>query len=254
MSLNPGKRKLICVTEFYKTYIERDANGDITTVYNLVSIKQKNKEQIFSSRVQFLWKHKHLFSIAKMQFDHTIKNIESLRPSNIGTYLKTLTITEPNSPSLLQYISHERSLNYDEITKGIDKLSNTLRQLHSLGFPYGALSLETVELGFTLRHPPLLYSAKALPSFSNNGFISFTMKQNTLQHDIHSFGLFLYSIIYDTEPVSQITGLVPEDLPKFIHDLVCKNNVNQSSQEFTDDLMRKIHNFISNRRTYIEIR
>ena len=71
------KRKLIYSTECYKTYLEGNVDGDIITIYDLVKIRQIGQSEIFASRVFFLWKYQHLFSVVNLSFDHKIPKIES---------------------------------------------------------------------------------------------------------------------------------------------------------------------------------
>ena len=245
-------RRLLHSNEYYKTYIGSNIDGDISTVYNLVAIRQKGQSDVFAKRARFLWKYKHLFSVNSVKFDHKIANIESIRSSNIGTYLKTLTITEKNIPTLSQFMNENRALNYEEIREGIGKICETIKVLHRLKFAYGLLSLETVKYDFSLRYPPLFYSDTDPQVYSFDNYLSFSINNDNLKYDIYALGLFLYIIVYDAQIESQLTDLDTENLPSFIQELANKNT--DKIPSFTQDLVERIKAFVSHRQNYIQIR
>ena len=133
------------------------------------------------------------------------------------------------------------------------KICDTIKILHSFAFPYGLISSKTIKYDFSLRHPPLFYSNKSIPSSSqNDDYLSFSLNEDNIEYDMYAFGLFLYSIVYDVQIENQLTEIIIEDLPSFIQDLTNKKMNKRPS--FTPELIDRIKSFIINRHNYIEIR
>lgn len=125
--------------------------------YDLRTVRDSKQSQLCATRMKFIIKHYKMFSFVKIQLDHKIHSLQSIRAQNIGNFYKELIIYESSKKKSLYEAIIMNKLSYDEIKEGINQISKKIQMMHKFGFYYGNLNENYIYDDFELRIPPIIY-------------------------------------------------------------------------------------------------
>lgn len=142
----------------YDSYIATSKvnGGDyLMTKYNLAYINAP--KQIVADRIIFLIDNYKMFRCESVFFQTPIPSTSIIVPENIGTKLLYFYVAEPLPIVTLSDYVLENGIDQQFLKQYFPNLLNTLSSLHSVKFPYLALSPLTVTIDekLWLRPPPL---------------------------------------------------------------------------------------------------
>lgn len=153
------KEVFVHETGAFKSFIamnKKTRKDYLLTNYDLTYYKDK-KIQICQKIISICQTIK-LYRCCQVFFDHEIYTLESIRPSNIGTFLRRFTVVEPFPMVSLGDYFDSGKINVDTVINGFIDIYRILATLHFLNIGYGCLSPLNIIVtngNFSLRPPNL---------------------------------------------------------------------------------------------------
>lgn len=144
----------------FKTYIVRNVlmkKDYFLTVYFLKHYL-KNKEELCYRLIKICQNIKY-FRCCEIFFDHDIRSLKSIRPSNLGLILNNFVVVEPLQMVSLSDYFDLGNVDQNVVYNGFLDIYQTLHKLHNKNFAYGCLSPLSIIVAndtFALRAPSLL--------------------------------------------------------------------------------------------------